>query len=58
MSPGTHKSENNESQAKMSPAFKINESHFDLLANISWFKHFFDTSWKKVFITILHSLTN
>ena len=28
----------------MSPAFKINEVHFDLLANISRFKHFFDTS--------------
>ena len=50
MSPWTHKSENNESRPKsMSPAFKINKSHFDLLANILLFKHFFDTSKNKSF---------
>ena len=31
----------------MSPTFKINESHIDLLANILQFKHFIDTNLKK-----------
>ena len=40
----------------MSPAFKINESHFDLLANILQFKHFFDTSKKKKNINVYHNM--
>ena len=39
----------------MSPAFKINQSHFDLLANILQFKHFFDTSKKKD-ISVYHNM--
>ena len=40
----------------MSPAFKINDSQFDLLANILQFRHFFDASQKKKDISVYHNM--